>query len=79
MKLPRGEHTVTIFSHNPVGWSENPSKRMFLSVVSGAPSLQGSSMLVMTLLLGLASGIGNVVVCYGLDFGIPAFRQRARR
>lgn len=32
--LPRGEHKVNIYAHNPVGWSEQPYSSYFLQVVS---------------------------------------------
>lgn len=32
--LPRGEHKVNIYAHNPVGWSEQPYSSYFLQVIS---------------------------------------------
>lgn len=36
LSLPRGEHKVNIFAHNPVGWSQSPQGSYYLTVVSGA-------------------------------------------
>ncbi|KAH9402367.1 hypothetical protein TYRP_016426 [Tyrophagus putrescentiae] len=40
--LPRGEHRVIIFAHNPVGWSEHPSPGHFVHVVSSSMTVATS-------------------------------------
>lgn len=39
--LPRGEHKLTIFSHNPIGWSAPfHDDKLMLAVVSASQSLE---------------------------------------
>lgn len=53
LNLPRGEHKVNLFAHNPVGWSENPYGSYFFTVVSGAPHHLGMAWHTWLLTLGL--------------------------
>lgn len=36
LNLPKGEHKVNIFAHNPVGWSEDNHGSYFLTVINGS-------------------------------------------
>lgn len=58
MGLPRGEHRVSIYSHNPVGWSLKPYNTYFLTVVSGANPLTSNwfSLLILVTLCHLCLG-----------------------
>lgn len=51
LNLPRGDHKVNIYAHNPVGWSENPSGPMFLTVVSGSATLITSWIATISILI----------------------------
>ena len=60
LNLPRGEHKVNIFAHNPVGWSENPQSHYFLRVVSGAHSALIASTYSWFIIL-FVIGVGQLV------------------
>lgn len=53
LSLPRGEHKVNIFAHNPVGWSQSPQGSYYLTVVSSAHLHAPSAHLLAWLLAAL--------------------------
>ncbi|KAF7491839.1 Neural cell adhesion molecule 2 [Sarcoptes scabiei] len=58
--LPRGEHKVNIYAHNPVGWSEQPYSSYFLQVVSAAyrndTNRIVNALLLVLVIIALSSG-----------------------